>query len=121
MLKIRLFRVGKRNQPTFKIVVTDRRNAPRAGRFREELGFYNPLTKQRSLHKERVQYWLSKGSQPSETVYNLLLAEKIIEGKKIPLHKKRKGDQAEKTKEDGVGQQAQAIDNSSKESKIVKE
>lgn len=90
MLTLRLFRVGKKNQPSFKIVVTDKRHAPRAGRFTEEVGFYNPVTKEKVLSKERVQYWLSKGVQPSPTVYNLLVKEGILAGKKIPSHKKSK-------------------------------
>lgn len=90
MLAIRLFRVGKKNQPSFKIVVTDKRKPPRAGRFIEEVGFWNPLTKEKVLKKERILYWLSVGAKPSPTVYNLLVSEKIIEGKKIPVHKKGK-------------------------------
>ncbi len=87
MLVIRLFRVGKKNQPSFKIVITDKRNPPRGGRFVEEVGFYNPLTKEKILRKERIKYWLSVGAKPSPTIYNLFIAEKIIEGKKIPVHK----------------------------------
>lgn len=90
MLVLRLFRVGKKNQPSFKIVVTDKRNPTRAGRFVEEVGFYNPVTKEKVLSKERVQYWLSKGVQPSPTVYNLLVKSGIVEGKKIALQKKSK-------------------------------
>lgn len=90
MLVIRFFRVGKKNQPLFKIVVTDKRRPPRAGRFVEEVGFYNPLTKEKVLRPERIKYWLSVGAKPSETVYNLLVSEKIIEGKKMPVHKKPK-------------------------------
>ena len=87
MLVIRLFRTGKKNQPSFKVVVTDKRRTPRAGRFVEEVGFYNPLTKEKILRGERIKYWLSVGAKPSDTVYNLLIKEKIIEGKKIPAHK----------------------------------
>ncbi len=90
MLVIRLFRVGKKNQPSFKIVVTDKRNPPKSGRFVEEVGFWNPLIKQKVLNKERIKYWLSVGAQPSETIHNLLVSEKIIEGKKIVKHKKSK-------------------------------
>ena len=90
MLRIRFFRVGKKNQPSFKIVVTDRRNPPRGGRFLEELGFYNPLTKEKILRKERIKFWLERGAQPSETVHNLLVQEGIVKGKKIPVHKKAK-------------------------------
>lgn len=98
MLVIRLFRVGKKNQPSFKIVVTDKKNPPRGGRFVEEVGFFNPLTKEKIIKKERVNYWLSVGAQPSETVYNLLVQEKIIEGKKIKKHKEKKQTKKEKQK-----------------------
>ena len=87
---IRFFRTGKTNQPSFKIVVTDKRNPPRAGRYTEEVGFWNPVTKEKVLRQERIKYWLSVGAKPSPTVYNLLISEKIIEGKKIPVHKKKK-------------------------------
>jgi small subunit ribosomal protein S16 len=90
MLVIRFFRVGKKNQPSFKIVVTDKRNPPRGGKFVEEVGFWNPVTKEKVLRAERIKYWLAVGAQPSESVHNLLVSEKIIEGKKIPVHKKKK-------------------------------
>lgn len=95
MLKIRLFRVGKKNQPSFKIVVTDKRKPTRAGRFIEQVGFYNSLTKEKKIIADRIKYWLSVGAQPSDTIYNLLVKEKVIEGKKIDVHKKSK-------KKDGV-------------------
>ena len=90
MLVIRLLRVGKKNQPSFKIVVTDKKNPPRGGRFVEQVGFYNPLTKEKILKKERIQYWLGQGVKPSDTVHNLLVKEGILEGKKISVHKKPK-------------------------------
>ncbi len=90
MLVIRLFRTGKSNQPQFKIVVTDKKNPPRGGRFLEVVGSYSPLTKKKDLKAERIMYWMSVGAKPSPTVFNFLVAEKIIEGKKIPKHKKAK-------------------------------
>lgn len=90
MLVIRLLRVGKKHQPVFKIVVTDKRNAPRGGRTTEEVGLWNPLQKTRVLKKERIQYWISKGAKPSDTVHNMLVEEKIIEAKKIAVQKKSK-------------------------------
>lgn len=95
MLAIRFFRVGKKHQPSFKIVVTDKRKPPRAGRFVEEVGFYNPLTKEKVLKGERIKYWLSKGAKPSDTVYNLLVSEKVLEGKKRPKHKVVKKEEKE--------------------------
>ena len=99
MLVIRLFRTGKKNQPSFKIVVTDKKNPPRGGRFVEQVGFYNPLTKEKSLKKERIKYWVGQGAKPSDTVHNLLVKEGILEGKKIPVHKKtkKKEEKAEET------------------------
>jgi len=82
--------VGKKNQPAFKIVVTDKRNPARAGRFVEEVGFYNPLTKEKLFQKERIQYWLAQGAKNSSTAHNLFLKEGIIQGKKILVHKKSK-------------------------------
>ena len=90
MLRIRFFRVGKKNQPSFKIVVTDKRNPPKGGRFLEELGFWNPLTKEKILHQERIKFWITRGAQPSDSVYNLLVSQQIIKAKKKPVHKKAK-------------------------------
>ncbi len=117
MLVIRFFRVGKKNQPSFKIVVTDKTKPPRSGRFVEEVGFYNPLTKEKILKQDRIKYWLSVGAKPSDTVFNLLVSEKIIEGKKIPVHKKSpkespNGDptgQAKKEPEQAPATQAPAV------------
>ncbi len=90
MLRIRFFRTGKKNQPFFKIVVTEKTRPPHGGRFVEEVGFYNPLTKEKNVNKDRIKYWISVGAKPSDTVYNLLVMEGIIEGKKIAKHKKKK-------------------------------
>jgi len=90
MLVFRLFRVGKNNQPSYKIVVTDKKNPSKGGRFVEQVGAYNPVTKEKVLNKERIQYWLKQGVQPSPTTYNLFIKEGILEGKKIPSHKKSK-------------------------------
>jgi len=90
MLVIRFFRIGKKNQPSFKLIVTEKSRPPRGGRFVEEVGFWNPLTKQKVLKAERIQHWFSVGAKPSASVYNLLVKENILKGKKIPVHKKGK-------------------------------
>ncbi|MBI2098389.1 MAG: 30S ribosomal protein S16 [Candidatus Wildermuthbacteria bacterium] len=87
MLTIRLFRVGRKNQPAFKIVVCNKQNAASRGRFVEEVGFYDPLTKQRNLKGDRVKYWLSVGAKASPTVHNMLVTDKVVEGSKIAKHK----------------------------------
>jgi small subunit ribosomal protein S16 len=96
MLVIRYFRIGKKNQPYFKIVVTDQRMPIRGGRFVEEVGFADPVKKKRTLKADRIKYWISKGAQPSDSIYNLLVSEKIIEGKKRDVHKKKKLTEEEK-------------------------
>lgn len=95
MLTIRLQRKGKKNQPFFKIIVTEEKKSSTRGRFVEELGFYNPLTKERKLKGDRAKYWISVGAQPSDTVYNMLVGDNVIEGKKRPKHKKSKKKQEE--------------------------
>lgn len=83
MLMIRLQRVGKRNDPSFRVVLTDSRNAPQSGRFLEILGSYNPQQKQATqLKAERITHWLSKGAQASDTVHNLLINNNLIQGNK---------------------------------------
>ena len=71
MLKIRYLRVGKKHQPVFKIVVCDSKKGPTSRKFVEELGFLNPLTKEKNIKKERIEYWISKGAQVSDSVHNL--------------------------------------------------
>jgi small subunit ribosomal protein S16 len=72
MVRIRLRRVGLRNQPSYRIVVADK-EAPRDGRFLEIVGFYNPRTEPATIefHEDRVYDWLSKGAQPSEPIIRL--------------------------------------------------
>ena len=75
-------RIGKINQPAFRIVVVEHTESPKTGNFVEKVGTYNPKTKERKLDAERIKYWLSKGAQASGTVYNMLISAGIIEGKK---------------------------------------
>lgn len=73
MLAIRLRRAGSKKRPFFRIVVADSR-AARDSSFVEILGHYNPRTKPAIVHvdKERVDYWLGKGAQASDTVRTLM-------------------------------------------------
>lgn len=94
MLTIRLTRKGKKNQPFFKVVVVDKRRSSKGGRSIEEVGFVNPLTKQKSLKKERILHWIKNGAQPSATVHNLLVTEKIIDAKKKHVARVKKAAEA---------------------------
>jgi small subunit ribosomal protein S16 len=77
-VKIRLTRVGSRNDPVWRVVVADQRS-PRDGRFIEVLGHYNPQTEPSTieLDEARVRDWLAHGAQPSDTVKQLLKAKGI--------------------------------------------
>ena len=86
MITIRLFRIGKKKQPSYKIVVTDKKNPPSGGRFIDEVGFYDPITKEKSVNGDKVKYWVSKGASVSDTVHNLLVTEGILETKKKFKH-----------------------------------
>lgn len=74
-VKLRLKRTGRKNLPCYRLNAIDSR-APRDGRVIEELGLYDPLQKQPdkqiSIKRERIEYWLSVGAQPSKTVASLL-------------------------------------------------
>ena len=73
MVKIRLMRVGKRKQPSYRVVVADSRS-PRDGRIIEAIGHYQPRQDPSvvSIDEDRALYWLSKGAQPSDQVRQLL-------------------------------------------------
>lgn len=86
MLTIRLSRIGKKNQPLYRLIISEKTKDP-YGRALEILGSYNPFTKQLQAKSERIKYWISKGAQLSPTVNNLLVEKKIIEGKKVTASK----------------------------------
>ena len=100
MLKIRLQRIGRRNDPAFRVVLTDSKNSAKSGRFLEVLGTYDPKVNAsssgRSLEADRIKYWLGKGAKLSGTIHNFLVHDKIIEGKKINVLPKKKPTQKRK-------------------------
>ena len=90
MLAIKLKRTGKKRQPSFRIVVMEKRSKLQ-GRFIDDLGWLNPKTKEIKINQERVNYWLKNGAQPTDSVYNLLVRAQVVSGPKKPVHKKSKG------------------------------
>jgi len=79
MVKIRLQRFGAHKTPKYRIVAADSRS-PRDGKFLEILGTYNPLTNPATVNvdAEKVNAWIAKGAQPTTTVKNILVANKVI-------------------------------------------
>ena len=71
MLKIRLKRLGAKKAPTYRVIVINS-TTKREGKPIEELGYYNPKTKEMKLNKESALAWISKGAQPTDTVKYLI-------------------------------------------------
>jgi small subunit ribosomal protein S16 len=82
MLKMRLQRIGRKNNPAYRVIVTDSRNAAKRGTNVDHIGSYEPKAGKFQIDGEKAKYWISKGVQVSDTVHNFLVTQKIIEGKK---------------------------------------
>lgn len=83
MLMIRFQRIGRTNDPSFRIVLLEHARAARTGKIVEQLGNYNPRTKVFSIDDVSVKEWIGKGAQPTDTVRNLLIAKGILTGSKV--------------------------------------
>ena len=92
MLAIKLKRIGKKHQPSFRIIVAEKRSKV-TGRYVEDVGWLNPITKEFNIKKEQVEYWLKNGAQPTDTVYNLLVKSGLINGPKRPKHSKKRSNE----------------------------
>lgn len=95
--------MGRKNIPTFRVVLTDSKNSTKSGKFLEVLGSFDPRDdKSKIVKADRVKYWISKGAQLSGTLHNFLINTKVIEGKKINvLPKKRPIKKEEPVKKGG--------------------
>ncbi len=131
MLVIRLTRVGKKNSPSFRIVVADKKKAVKR-KFIEIIGNYNPSSnpKQLVVDKERALYWIGQGAQPSETVNNLLVRMDVLAKDKMvnvvygkPTKKKDAGKEPEQpaTQAEEVAESAQEVEASGSEAESPEE
>jgi small subunit ribosomal protein S16 len=75
-VRVRLTRVGSKKNPIWRVVVSDQRS-PRDGRFIETIGHYNPQTEPSTIRidEERLQHWVARGAQPTNTVKQLVKAQ----------------------------------------------
>jgi len=89
MLTIRLSRIGKKNMPMYRLIISEKTKDP-YGDSLEILGSYNPFLKDLQVKEDRLKYWLSKGTKMSDTVNNLLINKGIIKGEVIKVVKKGK-------------------------------
>lgn len=89
MLAIRLTRVGKKKDASFRVIVIDSKRKVQAGNYLEMVGSYDPRVDRAELNAERIKHWISQGAKPSDTVHNLLVTKGIIDAKKINVLPKK--------------------------------
>jgi len=122
LLKIRLTRTGKKNRPSYRIVVAEH-TAPIQGKFAEVLGFYNPIEnpKQLEYKEDRIKYWISVGAQPTDTVASLLKSagvegmDQYIAPKDKKRPKKNPGEETEAPAEEPSKEEAPVEEAEAKE------
>ncbi len=83
MLKIRLQRTGRINDPSYRMVVVEHARSTKSGNIVERVGTYDPKSKEKNLAADRIKYWISVGAQATGTVHNMLVTAGIVKGKKV--------------------------------------
>jgi small subunit ribosomal protein S16 len=99
---IRLQRIGRKHDPAFRVIVTEKTTGPKTGKYIERVGFYHAKTGEKSFNKERILYWMEKGAKVSQTMHNFLVDEGVIKEKKILAPAKKKEAVEEAPKESQV-------------------
>jgi small subunit ribosomal protein S16 len=96
MITIRLARYGRKNRPSFRIVVQEKQRAP-SSVVLETLGHYHPISKPAEfvVKSERIAHWLQKGAHVSNTLHNLLIEHKVIDGEKRRVTRAKKEEKPE--------------------------
>lgn len=89
MLKIRLQRTGRKNDPSYRVVVTEHTRGPKSEKHVDRVGFYNPKTKEQKLDEGRIKHWIENGAQASGTVHNMLVKAGILKGETINVLPKK--------------------------------
>ena len=82
MLMIRFQRIGRKNDASFRMAVLEKTAGPKAGKYVDLVGTYNPKTKQITYKADRIQDWIKKGAQVSPSLKNLLIKNGVLEGEK---------------------------------------
>ena len=77
MLKLRLKKIGRKRQPSYRIIIIPN-TSRRDGKAIDEVGYYNPITKEVSFNSEKIVKWLKNGVQPTDTVKRILEKAKIL-------------------------------------------
>ncbi len=89
MLKIRLQRTGRKNDPHFRLIVTESTRKPKTSQFTEIVGTYNVKAGIFDAKADRVKHWVSVGAQVTPTAHNLLVTKGILAGRKVNVLPKK--------------------------------
>ncbi len=107
---MRLQRIGRKNNPTYRVLVVDSRQGPKSGTYVDIIGSHDPKVDNTVLDGEKARTWIAKGVQVSPTVHNLLVTHKIIEGKKINVLPRKTPIVSEKPAEEAPAAPAEVAD-----------
>ncbi len=86
---IRFQRIGRKNDASFRMAVLEKTAGPKAGKYVDLVGTYNPKTKQITYKADRIQDWIKKGAQVSPSLKNLLIKNGVLEGSKVAVISKK--------------------------------
>lgn len=117
--------MGKKTQPSYRLIISENAKATNSSVL-EFLGHYHPASKDKKveLKKERIQFWISKGAQASETVNNILVKNGVIEGKKVKAFyiptKVKKAKEANKAKAEAEAKKAKEAAEAAKAAEVAK-
>jgi len=92
---MRLQRVGRKNEPSYRVIVVDKRTSTKSNKNVDSIGFYNPKSGVVEIDAVKAKHWLAQGVQPSATVHNMLVTKKVIDAKKINVLPKMANRKAE--------------------------
>ncbi len=86
---IRFQRIGRKNDPAFRMLVLEKTSSPKAGTYVELVGTYNPKTKAFTANGEAIKGWIAKGAQVSPSLKNLLISKGVLDGAKTQVISKK--------------------------------
>lgn len=111
MLMIRLQRIGRKNDPSFRMLVLEKTASPKAGTYTDLVGTYNPKTKAFTCDIDKIKDWMSRGAQLSPSLSNLLVDKGLIEGKKVQVISKTNLEKnvAKKAAEEAAAKEAKEL------------
>ena len=126
-MTIRFQRIGRKNDPAFRILVLEKARSPKSGTYTDLLGTYNPKTKALTIAADRLKDWVGKGAQISPSLANLLIEKKVLEGKKTNVLPKKTRIVKEEAKNEAaapsaeIGEESSAADASAPEAAPTEE